>query len=170
MLLTLPPYKETLPTLVIGNCLFHALSDQLYGDMSHESELRNATIDYMAANPDKFKNFVDVHSVGGTRRISKRKIPGAISKFDNTKPTKEERDKAFERYLKLKFEGGSYGDNAEIIAFAWRFNVNIKAFSQAFNYFMSFPAEKIPDSDHPFLYIVHHVGLHVPLSKALSNT
>lgn len=42
-----------------GNCLFRALSDQLYGHPARHAQLRQETCDHLAASPDKFAGFVD---------------------------------------------------------------------------------------------------------------
>ncbi|KAJ9478813.1 OTU-like cysteine protease [Pseudozyma hubeiensis] len=42
-----------------GNCLFRALSDQLYGHSARHAHLRQETCDHLAARPDKFAGFVD---------------------------------------------------------------------------------------------------------------
>ncbi|EST05889.1 Ovarian tumor, otubain [Kalmanozyma brasiliensis GHG001] len=42
-----------------GNCLFRALSDQLYGHSSSHAQLRQETCDHLAARPEKFAGFVD---------------------------------------------------------------------------------------------------------------
>ena len=42
-----------------GNCLFRALSDQLYGYPGHHGRLRQETCDHLASQPDRFAGFVD---------------------------------------------------------------------------------------------------------------
>lgn len=42
-----------------GNCLFRALSDQLYGHSARHAQLRQETCDHLAARPEKFAGFVD---------------------------------------------------------------------------------------------------------------
>ncbi|GAO49532.1 cysteine proteinase [Saitoella complicata NRRL Y-17804] len=41
-----------------GNCLFRALSDQCYGEVSHYAEIREKCVEYMKAYEDDFKCFV----------------------------------------------------------------------------------------------------------------
>ncbi|BFZ62553.1 2-oxoglutarate dehydrogenase E1 component [Saitoella coloradoensis] len=41
-----------------GNCLFRALSDQFYGEVSRYAEIREKCVEYMKANEDDFKCFV----------------------------------------------------------------------------------------------------------------
>nr|QBH67609.1 hypothetical protein UEMT_2075 [Ustilago esculenta] len=42
-----------------GNCLFRALSDQLYGHPGRHAQLRQETCDHLAARPERFAGFVD---------------------------------------------------------------------------------------------------------------
>ncbi|KAL8672656.1 MAG: hypothetical protein Q9168_002897 [Polycauliona sp. 1 TL-2023] len=109
-----------------GNCLFHALSDQLYGDQSQHGGIRDATIQYMRAHGDYYKSFVEVHPGGGTRRNPKRKNAGAFaSKFNNQPATPAELDAAFESHLNRMAKGGTYGDNMEVVAFSKAYSVDI---------------------------------------------
>ncbi|KAI4273660.1 MAG: hypothetical protein L6R38_006289 [Xanthoria sp. 2 TBL-2021] len=109
-----------------GNCLFHALSDQLYGDQSQHGGIREATIQYMRANGDYYKSFVEAHPGGGTRRNPKRKNAGAFaSKFNNQAASPAELDAAFESHLSRMAKGGTYGDNMEVVAFSKAYNVDL---------------------------------------------
>lgn len=71
-----------------GNCLFRALSDQMFGDESHHSELRQKVCDYIQENSEHFQNF--------------------FSSDDETL------DKHLERMRNI----GTFGDNFELVAFA----------------------------------------------------
>lgn len=46
-----------------GNCLFRALSDQLYGDPQYHAELRRLTCDQLEKNPNLYAGFVDDSSL-----------------------------------------------------------------------------------------------------------
>ncbi|WFD19886.1 ubiquitinyl hydrolase 1 [Malassezia caprae] len=46
-----------------GNCLFRALSDQLYGDPQYHAELRSATCDQLEKNPNLYAGFIDASSL-----------------------------------------------------------------------------------------------------------
>ncbi|KAI5475726.1 OTU domain-containing protein 3 [Pseudohyphozyma bogoriensis] len=52
-------------TLGDGNCLFRALSDQLFGDPTHHLQLRHDVCEFIADRPDRFRLFVDEDSVPG---------------------------------------------------------------------------------------------------------
>ncbi|OBZ74542.1 OTU domain-containing protein 3 [Grifola frondosa] len=47
------------PTLGDGNCLFRALSDQLYGTQSHHLELRRDICDWIQSHKSRYEPFVD---------------------------------------------------------------------------------------------------------------
>ncbi|KAL8939283.1 MAG: hypothetical protein Q9211_002808 [Gyalolechia sp. 1 TL-2023] len=114
-----------------GNCLFHALSDQLYGDQSKDKELRQATIQYMRAHGDYYKHFIEAHPGGGTRRNPKRKNAGSFStKSEAASPA--DIDAVFEGHLNRMAKGGTYGDNMEIVAFSYALNVNVTIYKRDF--------------------------------------
>ena len=47
------------PTLGDGNCLFRALSDQLYGTPSHHQQLRKDICDWIEAHKQRYEPFVE---------------------------------------------------------------------------------------------------------------
>ncbi|KAL8680754.1 MAG: hypothetical protein Q9186_003042 [Xanthomendoza sp. 1 TL-2023] len=109
-----------------GNCLFHALSDQLYGVQSKHGEIREGVIQYMRANGDYYKSFVEAHPGGGTRRNPKRKNAGTFAtKFNTEAVSPADLDAAFEGHLNRMAKGGTYGDNMEVVAFSKAYNVDL---------------------------------------------
>jgi len=42
-----------------GNCMFHSISVQAYGSMQPHSLIREKCMDYILANKDFFKDFVE---------------------------------------------------------------------------------------------------------------
>ncbi|KAK4695917.1 OTU domain-containing protein 3, partial [Lecanoromycetidae sp. Uapishka_2] len=144
-----------------GNCLFHALSDQLYGDQSKHVQLRDAVIQYMTANSEHFKSFLAVHPGGGQRRNPKRKNAGAFSAQSNAAaPTADDVEATFQRYLKTMAQGGSYGDNMEIVAFASSFCVNVWIFGEQHGEFYTVAPPKDGGEVTRTVYIVHHAYEH----------
>lgn len=148
-----------------GNCLFHALSDQLYGDQAHHTELRAATVKYMEENPDQFKAFVAVNVGGGTRRNPKRKKHKGV--FDDALPTPEDVDRAWAAAIKLMKKGGTYGDNSELVAFAFTYKVDVKIYSEENGYF--YVVRGVEGERLPMLYIVHHVSTSPSTSEIPAN-
>ena len=138
-----------------GNCLFHALSDQLHGDQSKHMEIREAVIKYMRARGDHYKQFIDVHPGGGVRRNPKRKNAGSFSsQFNPEAPTAAEIDAVFESHLSRMAQGGTYGDNMEIVAFTAAFNVDVIIYKREFAYSFS---TKEPGTENKTLHIAYHV-------------
>lgn len=176
--------------LRLGNCLFHALSDQLYGDQSKDKELREATIQYMRAHGDYYKHFIEAHPGGGTRRNPKRKNAGSFSTKSEA-ASAADLDAVFEGHLDRMAKGGTYGDNMEIVAFSYALNVNVTIYKRDFAfvvkddeacrdktvyiaYHVSFPPSypRVPIADpssrltntiHPFaMFVVHTLAFLIP--------
>ena len=153
---------------IIGNCLFNALSDQLFGDQSHHVELRGATVDYIRSKPDHFKQFITVFPGGGIRRNPKRKNPGSLSnRSDLAGPTPTEIEASFQRHLKTMAQGGAYGDNMEISAFASRFQVEVWIYEEGSTHSYSVkPGHGLPEATRT-AYIVHHVSIQLLLDTEM---
>ncbi|GAA6002770.1 OTU domain-containing protein [Rhodotorula paludigena] len=83
-----------------GNCLFRALSDQLYGSPSMHLAIRNEICDYLASHPDKYRLFVDEDSVKG----------------------------GFEGHVREMRQPGTYGTNIELSAFVARYRRPVKVY------------------------------------------
>ncbi|MCJ1311976.1 hypothetical protein MMC25_005650 [Agyrium rufum] len=142
-----------------GNCLFHALSDQLYGNQSRHEELRLGTISQMRDDPDSYKPFLAVYNGGGVRRNPKRKNAGAFSSPANeAPPTPEQVDAAFEAHLKQMAKGGTYGDNMEIRAFSQKYGVDVTIYKPDCVYVMS--SDHTAIGSRPVVHIAHHVFEH----------
>lgn len=142
-----------MPRFYIGNCLFNALSDQIYGHQNRHAEIRKAVVQYMREHPDRFKPFVTVGKE--QRRNPKRKNAGALSSTLVFVPaTEAETDAAFEDYLARMAQAGTWGDNFEIQAFAHVYDTNVRIYN---------PQNKIDiivaedDIVRPTAYIAHHV-------------
>lgn len=134
----------------------------MYGNQSQHVKLRAATIDYMRANAEHFKSFIVVNPGGGTRRserIPKRKNPGALGRSADTKgPTQHEVETTFQQYLKTMAQGGAYGDNLEIVAFANVYKVDVCIYSEQMSGFFYCKCQDDPEGMARTAYIVHHVS------------
>lgn len=139
----------------IGNCLFNALSDQIFGDQSKNHEIRAAVIKHMRDNADDYKPFVPVERGGGQRRNPKRKNAGAFSTpFNNEPATLEEIDRNFEVHLERMAKGGTYGDNLEIRAFSRAYNTDVKIY----NYDNAYYVRAADDGAvRPIAHVAYHV-------------
>ena len=130
----------------------------MYGDQSQHAQLRAETVEYMRQHPEDFKAFVTVNPGGGIRRNPKRKNVGVLSDhFDPTPPSEADINTAFSLSLDAMARGGTYGDNAELIAFSNKYGVDIRIWSTAINKFYSVDCKIASGDTVQTLYIVHHV-------------
>ena len=155
--------KIQIANIHIGNCLFNALSDQLYGDQSKHQEIRDAVIDYMREQADYYKQFIEVHPGGGARRNPKRKNAGSFSTpFNAAGPTAAEIERVFQGHLQQMAQGGTYGDNMEISAFSSKFGVAVKIYQRDFAYVVS----AVPDgTEDKVVHIAYHVSCAVNMLR-----
>ncbi|PQE03829.1 OTU-like cysteine protease protein [Rutstroemia sp. NJR-2017a BBW] len=133
----------------IGNCLFNALSDQMYGNKDKQSEIRANVISYMRAHADDFRPFC---CVGPTRRNPKRKNVGVTS-VDAAAPTAAELERAFQARLSDMARGGTWGDNHEVAAFAKAYKMDVTVWQTSWK--EEFPAAW-DDVARPQLHIAFH--------------
>lgn len=158
------PYDhfQDLTDLELGNCLFNALSDQIYGDQSSHALIRARVIDYMRAHADYYKQFIDVHPGGGIRRNPKRKA--TFSSSSNVpKPTQADIDRVFETHLLAMAKGGTYGDNMEITAFSSAFGVDVRIYQRDLTYVitgMRSGTSIEPEAERPIAHIAYHMWEH----------
>jgi OTU domain-containing protein 3 len=142
----------------------------LYGDQSKHAQLRAAVIEYMTANSDHFKSFIVVHPGGGQRRNPKRKNAGSFSASLNAAaPTEVEVEATFQRYLKIMAQGGSYGDNMEIVAFASTFRVSVWIFGEQHGEFYTVATPNNAGEGARTVYIVHHVSTSLYSQRDAAN-
>lgn len=147
-------------TPVSGNCLFNALSDQLYGHQNEHAAIRSRVIDYMRAHAEYYKQFIDVYPGGGIRRNPKRKNAGAYSSPTNAPaPSEADIDRVFESHLQRMAKGGTYGDNMEITAFSSAYDVDVKIYQRDFAYMVT-GGGGAEDSNRPVAHIAYHIWEH----------
>ncbi|KFY00094.1 hypothetical protein V497_05189 [Pseudogymnoascus sp. VKM F-4516 (FW-969)] len=141
-----------------GNCLFNALSDQIYGDQSEHNKIRARVIEYMREHAVYFKQFIEVLPGGGQRRNPKRKNANVYSTPTTfTPPTQDEIDRVFETHLGSMARGGTYGDNMEISAFTSVYKVDVKIYQRDFAYMITAPED---GTVHPVAHIAYHTWQH----------
>ncbi|QIW99557.1 hypothetical protein AMS68_005075 [Peltaster fructicola] len=142
-----------------GNCLFNALSDQIFGDQTSHATIRARVIDYMRENASYYKQFIDVHPGGGIRRNPKRKNAGAYSTPANAVPPSEaDVDRVFDSHLQSMARGGTYGDNMEITAFSSAYGVDVKIYQRDFAYMVT--GMSTDDKARPVAHIAYHMWEH----------
>jgi hypothetical protein len=162
-------FTDLLPCC-IGNCLFNALSDQIYGHQDEHANIRARVITHMREQADYYKQFIDVHPGGGIRRNPKRKNAGAYSmpSTNTAPPSSSEIDRVFESHLQSMARGGTWGDNMEITAFAAAFAYDVKIYQRDFAFIVSpnpsheTPSEqpRDPTSARPTAHIAYHAWEH----------
>ncbi|PQE13650.1 OTU-like cysteine protease protein [Rutstroemia sp. NJR-2017a BVV2] len=140
---------KAINTLGDGNCLFNALSDQMYGNKDKQSEIRANVITYMRAHADDFRPFC---CVGPTRRNPKRKNVGVTS-VDAAAATAAELERAFQARLSDMARGGTWGDNHEVAAFAKAYKMDVTVWQTSWK--EEFPAAW-DDVARPQLHIAFH--------------
>ncbi|KAK9367176.1 NADP-dependent oxidoreductase domain-containing protein [Lipomyces kononenkoae] len=155
-----------------GNCLFRALSDQLYGSPERHTHLRTEVVQFLRDNKAQFISFLPAASAyhgstGASRKSARRATNGPSS---DGLPT----DKKWEGYLEMMSKDGVYGDNLEIVAFAKRFNVDVKIHLADFAYVVS--GESISSKNeghcnktHKLLHIAYHQWEHYSSIRNLNG-
>jgi hypothetical protein len=152
---------------VQGNCLFNALSDQLYGDQDMHEVLRATTIEHMRDNADFYRQYMAVNNV---RRNPKRKTAAAASaRIDTTYYTEEQLQRQFEDHVEKMGQPGEWADNMEVSAFASALNVHVRLWQADYTYLFSprtyyVPSDEVAAEDsRQTLHIAYHVS-HAMLS------
>ena len=112
-----------------------------------------------------YKQFIEVHPGGGTRRNPKRKNAGSFATpFNAVGPTAAEINRVFEDHLQTMARGGTYGDNMEISAFSTKFNVVVKIYMRDFAYLVS----AVPEGTGvQTVHIAYHVSVFLSKSVVL---
>lgn len=139
-----------------GNCLFNALSDQLYGHQNEHANIRMRVISYMREHAEYYKQFIDVNPGGGIRRNPKRKNVHTSSSSNFAPPSRSDIDRVFDSHLQIMAKGGTYGDNMEITAFASAFDCDVKIYQRDFAYVVS----SGEDGHRPVAHIAYHIWEH----------
>jgi OTU domain-containing protein 3 len=158
-----------------GNCLFNALSDQLYGHQEMHEVLRTATIEHMRDNSDFYRQYMAVNNV---RRNPKRKTTATMpTRIDTTYFTEEQLQQQFEEHVEKMGQPGEWADNMEVSAFASALNVHVRLWQADYTYLFS-PRVLYTPSDDPAavddrqtLHIAYHVSCLTPYrSRVLTMT
>ncbi|KAK9479845.1 hypothetical protein V1514DRAFT_327522 [Lipomyces japonicus] len=153
-----------------GNCLFRALSDQFYGDSERHGSVRKDVVQFLKQHKTEFIGFLAAVSTGSSiGRVNRRRAITTVNYRqigNGSKPTPEtvqsktNDDRAWEHYLATMSQDGVYGDNLEIVAFAKRFNVDVKIHLSDFAYVVSGETISKPDATRTLLHIAYHQWEH----------
>jgi OTU domain-containing protein 3 len=156
-----------------GNCLFNALSDQLYGHQEMHEVLRTATIEHMRDNSDFYRQYMAVNNV---RRNPKRKTTSTMpTRIDTTYFTEEQLQQQFEEHVEKMGQPGEWADNMEVSAFASALNVHVRLWQADYTYLFS-PRVLYAPCDDPTaaddrqtLHIAYHVSYSMATSIACAD-
>jgi OTU domain-containing protein 3 len=143
---------------VQGNCLFNALSDQLYGHQEMHEVLRTATIEHMRDNSDFYRQYMAINNV---RRNPKRRTTAAThTRIDTTYYTEEQLQQQFEEHVEKMGQPGEWADSA----FASALDVHVRLWQADYTYLFS-PRPSYVSSDDSTaaddrrtLHIAYHVS------------
>ena len=101
--------------VLLGNCLFAALADQLFTNPAKHPEVRKSVIDYMRANRLDFELYATTDDLE-TRRPTRNRISAAKKQHVND---------PFEEYLARMATNGTYGGQPELVAFCRAFDRDV---------------------------------------------
>ncbi|KAL1998646.1 hypothetical protein VTN02DRAFT_5805 [Thermoascus thermophilus] len=133
--LKLPCLEElglyALPTRGDGNCLYYALSDQLYGDWSHCDEIRARLANHMTAHEEYFMSFTA--AVGGERRAPRRAAAAKLSSSSYVGPAASVKDQRakFETRVAESRKNGVWGGSEEIQAFCQSYKRDVRVYMES---------------------------------------
>ncbi|KAJ5670541.1 uncharacterized protein N7477_005904 [Penicillium maclennaniae] len=118
-----------LPTEGDGNCLYYSLSDQLWGNFDHDSDIRQLLADHIEMNKDYFMQFVVAE--GGERRRPKRTAQSAYAtrSADVSAPSEEDKERRFEAMVNFTRKNGEWGSSEHLQAFCQVFKVDINVYT-----------------------------------------
>ncbi|PVI04633.1 cysteine proteinase [Periconia macrospinosa] len=147
-----------------GNCLFNALSDQLYGHQEMHEVLRISTIEHMKDNAEFYRQYMACNNV---RRNPKRKTTASQQqpRADACFYTESELQKQFEDHVEKMGQPGEWADNMEVSAFASALNVHVRLWQADYTYLISPRIQYISEDanavdDRQVLHIAYHSWEH----------
>ncbi|KAF3003600.1 hypothetical protein E8E13_007075 [Curvularia kusanoi] len=147
-----------------GNCLFNALSDQLYGNQEMHAFLRDATIEHMRDNAEFYRQYMAVNNL---RRNPKRTSTAAqTTRIDTTYYTEEQLQQQFEEHVEKMGQPGEWADNMEVSAFASALNVHVRLWQADYTYvfsprlYYSQNDDLIAEDDRRTVHIAYHTWEH----------
>jgi hypothetical protein len=146
---------------VQGNCLFNALSDQLYGNQEMHAFLRDATIEHMRENSDFYRQYMAVNNL---RRNPKRTSTSTTStRIDTAYYTEAQLQQQFEEHVEKMGQPGEWADNMEVSAFASALNVHVRLWQADYTYvfspriYYSQNDDLSEEADRRTVHIAYHV-------------
>ncbi|KAI9829354.1 MAG: hypothetical protein M1826_005674 [Phylliscum demangeonii] len=113
-----------------GDCMYHAISDQLYGHQNAHVEIRARTAAFLRQHRAVYIDWVpadpmaeNLRGTRSTQSAAKQKLPPA--------PTEAERNRAFDLYVERKVERrGTWGGDMELQALCGAYLVDIRVYQE----------------------------------------
>lgn len=140
--------------LPLGNCMFSALSHQVYGHTRKAFHIRIAVVNYLRDHSAEFKHFINYD---GERRSPSRGCTRGRGRYSSTSPTREDVElkvnATWERYLSSMAKQGEWGDNLTLRAFALAFNRSVRIYQKESEQVIS-----ADDECHEMVRIAYHVS------------
>lgn len=140
--------------LPLGNCMFSALSHQIYGHTRKALHIRIAVVNYLREHSAEFKHFINYD---GERRSPSRGCTRGRGRYSSTSPAREEVESkvnaTWERYLSSMAKQGEWGDNLTLRAFALAFNRSVRVYQKDGEQDISADEER-----HEMVKIAYHVS------------
>jgi OTU-like cysteine protease len=145
----------------LGNCLYYALSDQMYGVWDRFAEIRMRLAGHMRAHRDYFINFTA--AVGGERRAPRRAAAAASRSsvgFVGPAAKPEDQQQKFEAKVADSEKNRVWGGSEEIQAFCQSYKRDVRVYTNSgIQTFRDVYAPHQEERD------VVHIAFHVSVSQ-----
>ncbi|KAI9821519.1 MAG: hypothetical protein M1826_000641 [Phylliscum demangeonii] len=148
-----------------GDCMYHAISDQLYGHQNAHAEIRATTAAFLRQHRALYRPFVPA-DLGAENRHSTRLTRGGAMQDLPPPPTEDELDQAFDLYVGRYVEKpGKWGGDLELQALAGAFLVDILVYQDHRVPWRQEPMDGVlPDGhrseDRKLLRVAYYGGVH----------
>ncbi|KAI9808802.1 MAG: hypothetical protein M1826_004059 [Phylliscum demangeonii] len=148
-----------------GDCMYHAISDQLYGHQNAHAEIRATTAAFLRHHRALYRPFVPA-DLGAENRRSTRLTRGGAMQDLPPLPTEDELDQAFDSYVERYVEKpGRWGGDLELQALAGAFLVDILVYQDKVVPWRQQPMDRVlPDGHRPedrkLLRVAYYGGVH----------
>lgn len=156
-------------TFLAGNCLYYALSDQLYGDFTRADEIRSRLADHIQENKDYFMSFI---SANGELRRAPRRAAASAARYSSASsssaspapPSSRDKEESFESKVAASRRNGVWGGAEEIQAFCQSYRVDVHVYT-------TYGVQHFRDVHAPHTEIrdVLHIAFHVSLLFYLAD-
>ena len=140
------PYARLVPLLyldsqLLGNCLFRALSLQIFGGQERFEEVRAKVVQYIKDYQRDYENFVVGELLRevlkrGCKKAAPKEAPKQVTKKVTKKATKKskkatkEKKSEFEQYVEKMAEDGTWGGDIEISAFSLAYDMEVLVYQE----------------------------------------